>query len=119
MPLNFPALNPLLKAQYANKIKNPMAPPAAPSLAGIPSAPAAPAAIAPPMAMKPPTAGMPKAQSFSHMADMIKAANPGHNGTLDKVQNALSKKEDESQKFADSMRQRKVEALRGIIKGGK
>lgn len=118
MPLNFPALNPLLKAQYAKKIKDPMAP-SVPSGAGMPSIPAAPAPIAPPVAMKPPTAGMPKAQSFSHMADMIKAANPGHNGTLDKVQNALSKKEDESQKFADSMRQRKVEALRGIIKGGK
>jgi hypothetical protein len=108
MPLNFP----LLKAQYSNKMKNPMDP----TVPGGVAPPAIPAPIAPPVA---PGAAMPKAQSFSHMADMIKKANPGHNGTLDKVQSDLAKKQSMKQKFADSMRQRNVEALRGIVKGGK
>jgi len=112
MPLNFPALNPMLKK------RDPMDP-AVPGGVSPPSIPAAPAPIAPPIAPGVPTAGMPKAQSFSHMVDMIKKANPGHNGTLDKIQSDLAKKESMNQKFADSLRQRKVEALRGIIKGGK
>ena len=103
---------PMIKNQLAKKIKEPGMPTA-------PSMPKPPGMAAAPPVIAAPTVQLPPAQSFTHMADMIKQANPGHNGTLDKIQSDMAKKESMSQKFADSMRQRKIEALRGIIKGGK